>query len=236
MRSMTKRRRMLIISASAKSRLPTGFREVQWLQGSGTQYCITDIIPVYDSSTFTSIRGDFTALDAQNSKYEVGTFWTQSSSAFRYGCAFSYGQSLPSVTYAPILFFRYGKTNLDNATVNMSNFVYPLDIHYELNKNSVVHNGETSTRTSPSTIYYTSNRPLVIGGNYGGDGSITITNAQTRYKSFKIYNNNTLLYEFVPCYRKSDNKTGFMKITVADGSTEFFPNMGTDEWIIGPVV
>ena len=50
------------------------------------------------------------------------------------------------------------------------------------------------------------------------------------------YNNDTLLYEFVPCYRKSDNKTGFMKITVADGSAVFLPNMGEDEWKIGTVV
>ena len=226
---------MLLASSLSESRLPHGLKEVQWLQGSGTQYCITDVIPVYDGSNFTSIRGDFTALDARNSKYEVGTYWSQSSSTFRYGCAFSYGQSLPSGTYAPILFFRYGRTNSDNATVNMSNFVYPLDVHYELNKTTLVHNGGTSTRTSPSSIYYTATRPLVIGGNYSGE-NIIITNEQTRYKSIKIYNNNTLLYEFVPCYRTSDGKTGFCKITAADGSTQFFPNLADTEWIIGPIV
>ena len=236
---MTKRRRMLMVSASAKSRLPTGFREVQWLQGSGKQYCVTDIYPKYDASNFTAIRGDFTALDSQNSKFEIGSHWNQStgsvSVSHNFAVNFGYVQSLPSGTYAPTLLFRYGRDGNNNASVNMSNFVYPLDIHYELNKLSIVHNGGTSTRTAPSTGIYTATKPLVIGGTYNGN-DINIYSTQTRYKEFKIYNNNTLLYTFVPCYRKSDNKTGFMKITAADGSTEFFPNMGTDEWIIGSVV
>lgn len=230
---------MLMVSASAESRLPTGFREVQWLQGSGTQYCVTDIYPKYDASNFTAIRGDFTALDAQNSKFEIGAHWNQStgsvSVSHNFAVSFGYMQSIPSGTTAPTLLFRYGRDGNNNASVNMSNFVYPLDIHYELNKNSIVHNGDTSTRTAPSTGDYTATKPLVIGGVYNGS-TVSIYNTQTRYKEFKIYNNNTLLYTFVPCYRKSDNKTGFMKITAADGSTEFFPNMGTDEWIIGSVV
>lgn len=224
-----------MVSASAKSRLPTGFREVQWLQGSGTQYCVTDIYPVYDANNYTAIRGDFTALDAQNSKFEIGALWLASGSSYRYGCAFSYAQTVSQGTYAPTLFFFFGKYNQGNATSNYSNFVYPLDVHFEINANNLVHNGGTSTKpTGIST--YSATRPLVIGGMQNTDGTVNITNTQTRYKEFKIYNNNTLLYEFVPCYRKSDNKTGFMKITVADGSTEFFPNMGTDEWIIGSVV
>ena len=236
---MTTRRRLLIANASAKSRLPTGFREVQWLQGSGTQYCVTDVYPKYDSSHFTAIRGDFTALDSQNSKFEIGAHWNQStgSVSVSHNFAVNFGnmQSLPSGTTAPTLLFRYGRDGNNNASVNMSNFVYPLDIHYELNKLNIVHNGGTSTRTTPSTGEYTATKPLVIGGTYNGS-NINIYNTQTRYKEFKVYDNNTLLYTFVPCYRKSDNKTGFMKITAADGSTEFFPNMGTDEWIIGSVV
>lgn len=225
-----------MVSASAKSRLPTGFREVQWLQGSGTQYCVTDIYPVYDANNFTEIRGDFTALDAQNSRFEIGTDWYVSSYGYRYSCTFSYTQSLPSGVFEPKLIFAFGRTGNNNATVSMANFVYPLDVHYELNRTTLVHNGGTSTRTSPSTVTYSSTRPLIIGGSYASGGVVNVFNTQTRYKSIKIYNSNTLLYEFVPCYRKSDGKTGFMKITVADGSTEFFPNMGTDEWIIGPVV
>ena len=232
---------MLMVSASAKSRLPTGFREVQWLQGSGTQYCVTDIPVVYSATDFTSIKGNVTVLDSNTSKFEIGTYWSTtspSSQTWRYGCAFSYAQSLSSGTYAPTLFFRFGRTNSANATVNMSNFVYPLDIHFEINKNTLVHNGGTSQKPADG-VYYNSNimsRTLVIGGCQVSGGSINVFNTGTQYKTLYIYNNDTLLYEFVPCYRKEDGKTGFMKITVADGSAVFFPNMGEDEWIIGTVV
>ena len=227
-----------MIASLNSGRLPTGFQEVEWLQGTGTQYCITDVYPVYDSSNFTAIRGDFTALTNQNSRFEISSQWLQSSNSHKFGVTFTYAQSLPSGSYAPTLIFRYGKVNQDTATISMNNFVYPLDVHYELNKTTIVHNGGTSNRYQPSTAYYTATKPFVIGGYYSSASSDNVIpwNIQSQFKSFKIYNNDTLLYEFVPCYRKSDNKTGFMKLIVADGDAEFFPNLGEDEWIIGTVV
>ena len=230
-----------MVSSSPQGRLPTGFREVQWLQGSGTQYCVTDIPVVYSASDFTSIKGNVTVLDSNTSKFEIGTYWTTTSpntQTWRYGCAFSYAESQPSGTSAPTLFFRYGKTNSANVTVNMSNFVYPLDLHFEINANTLVYNNVTLQK-SQDGIYYNSNimsRKLVIGGCQIASGAINVFNTGVQYKNLYIYNNDTLLYEFVPCYRKEDGKTGFMKITVADGSSVFFPNMGEDEWIIGSIV
>lgn len=229
---MKTRRRDLMIASQNSGRLPAGFREVEYLQGTGTQYCVTDVYPVYDANNYTAIKGDFTALNAQNSKFEIGALWLDSGSSYRYGCAFSYAQSQGN--YQSTLFFYFGKFNQGNAPFNYSNYVYPLDVHFEINLNTLVHNGGSSSKASVSN--YTATRPLVIGGMQGTDGTVNVTNTQTRYKEFKIYNNNTLLYEFVPCYRTSDNKTGFMKITVADGSTEFFPNMGEDEWVIGRAI
>ena len=224
-----------MLSSMTDSRLPTGFREVAWLQGSGTQYCKTDICPVYDANNFTEIRGDFTALDAQNSIFEIGTNWTASGSSYNYDCIFIYTNSLQTGTYNSALIFDYGRSN-NRTSVNLSNFVYPLDVHYELNRNTIVFNADTTTRTAPSTAQYSTTKPLIIGGQWSGGSAIGVYNTQTRYKTFKIYNIDTLLYEVVPCYRTSDGKTGFMKITVADGSTVFFPNEGEDEWIIGPIV
>ena len=77
-----------MLSSAADSRLPTGFREVQWLQGTGTQYCVTDIYPIYDSNDYTSIKGDFTVLDRENSRFSIATYWVQSTNAYRYGCTF----------------------------------------------------------------------------------------------------------------------------------------------------
>ena len=190
MEMITRRRLLIAASLSQQGRLPTGFKEVEWLQGSGTQYCITDVYPVYDSSNFTAIRGDFTALTNQNSCFEISSYWLESSNAHKFGVTFSYAQSLPSGAYAPTLIFRYGKIDQNTATVSMNNFVYPLDIHYELNKTTIVHYGGISSRSQPSTAYYTATKPFVIGGYYSSTSHDNVIpwNIQTQFKSFKIYN------------------------------------------------
>ena len=96
-----------MLSSVGDSRLPTGFREVQWLQGSGTQYCVTDIPVVYSATDFTSIKGNITILDRSTSKFEIATFWTTTSSGtaqtWRYGCSFSEVHEIDSNPY-PYLF------------------------------------------------------------------------------------------------------------------------------------
>lgn len=236
MRNMTKRRRALMASSSSQhGRLPVGFREVEWLQGSGTQYCVTDIYPTStNQNTYTSIRGDITVLNKTTSKFGIQTYWFQSNNVYNYGFYCGYVKSITQQgeAYHTSFIFRFGPNSANNSR-NFDNEVFPLDLHYELNRESTTIDNYTLAKYQ---YMYTATNPLVIGGNYNTSYVVTPYNENTRCKSFKIYNVDTLLYEFVPCYRTSDHKTGFMKITVADGSTEFFPNLGEDEWIIGPVV
>ena len=41
-----------------------------------------------------------------------------------------------------------------------------------------------------------------------------------------------LIYDFIPCYRKSDNVAGMYDLV----SEQFFTNVGTGEFIVGPNV
>lgn len=231
-----------MIPSSSQGRLPTGFKEVEWLQGTGTQYCVTDIYPVNDNSTnFIAVRGNVTVLDKQNSKFTLGTSWGQSSGGiaytYRYQCKYAYVHQITSQSesYKGLFTIEDARSNsAAHVNFDFTNYVFPVDIHYELNKRNVVVN-DASYNKQTMLAYNDTTRPLIIGGTYA-TGEVSIANTQVRVKSFTVYNVDTLLYEFVPCYRTSDHKTGFMKITVADGSTEFFPNQGTDEWIIGPTV
>ena len=228
-------------SSSPQGRLPTGFREVQWLQGTGTQYCDTGVQPIYTNSDFTSIKGDITVLDKTQSQFWLNSKWWQIhssvSSEFIYGIRYYYAQTNPD-TYKALFAYNYGLSSAARGNVDYTNSVFPLDIHFEINKNNIIVNQNTITRHSDIKYNPAQQRTLLIGAYYTGYSAdpIAINNKQTRVKSLFIYNNDTLLYEFVPCYRASDNKTGFMKITVDDGSTEFCPNLGTDEWVIGTVV
>lgn len=231
-----------MMPSSSQGRLPTGFKEVEWLQGTGTQYCVTDVYPINDNGTrFIGVKGNLTVLDKQNSSFTLGTFWTDASSgvsySYRYDCKYAYVHQMTpqSDTYKALFTIEDTRSNVaPHVQFDFTNYVFPIDVHYELNKRTVVVNDASYNKTT--MLAYNSWRPIVIGGTYVAGGDLSIANTQVRVKSFSVYNVDTLLYEFVPCYRTSDHKTGFMKITVADGSAEFFPNQGTDEWVIGPTV
>lgn len=51
-----------------------------------------------------------------------------------------------------------------------------------------------------------------------------------KYYSFTIYNNNEIVFNGIPCYRKSDNKPGLFDVI----SNNFFTNSGTDDFSCGP--
>ena len=94
--------------------------------------------------------------------------------------------------------------------------------------------------------------PVTLNREESSDGSkrtieITFSSASTNYisfgswidvswsrtidwYSFKIWKGDTLLRDFVPCYRKSDNVLGMYDIVEG----EFYTNSGTGQFLAGP--
>ena len=212
-----------MMPSSHQSRLPDEYQEVEWLRGTGTQYCTTDYPIVYNSANKTVIKGDITVLSL-SSKAAIGNRWSENGSAKRY--AISYGET-GSQGYA---FIHYGSNTVNVNTPLGSNF--PIDIHYEIGVDSLVINDQIFTRQSIAD-FDSGTEHINIGyipvlGHYA-------TNAE--FKAFSIYDNNTLLTEVIPCYRKSDSKPGFYQTNVPEGGTNFITNLGTStDWLIGPNV
>lgn len=50
--------------------------------------------------------------------------------------------------------------------------------------------------------------------------------------SFKIYDNGTLIRDFIPCYRVADNEVGLYDIV----NNQFYTNQGTGSFTKGPDV
>ena len=48
--------------------------------------------------------------------------------------------------------------------------------------------------------------------------------------NFKMYDNDALVRNFIPCYRKSDNAAGLYDTV----NNVFYTNAGTGKFIIGP--
>ena len=62
--------------------------------------------------------------------------------------------------------------------------------------------------------------------------SVSSNSMMTYLRSLKMYSGDTLLFDGIPCYRISDNKTGMYDVV----SQTFFTNNGTGEFVIGNVV
>ena len=58
------------------------------------------------------------------------------------------------------------------------------------------------------------------------------TSNQKKIYYAKIWNNNTLVRDFIPCYRKSDNVIGLYDLV----NNQFYTNAGTGTFIIGEIV
>ena len=84
---------------------------------------------------------------------------------------------------------------------------------------SVIDTPEIYTVQFPATSYY-----IRIGG-----WTDTVWTAGSRYYYVKIFDSSTLIFDGVPCYRKSDGKTGLYDLI----GQAFVPNSGTEEFILG---
>lgn len=87
---------------------------------------------------------------------------------------------------------------------------------------SVIDTPEIYTVQFPATTY-----SIRVGG-----WSDTTWTAASRYYYVKVYDDNVMIFDGVPCYRKSDNKTGLYDIV----GNSFVPNNGPTEFVLGPNV
>ena len=208
---------MLISSSQTPSRLPPEYQEVQWLRGSGTQYCQTSYTPVFNSNHFTSIKGDLTVLD----------------SATLLLCANK--TSYPSERYGVYIHNRYFEIgvqpNYAQAILMSTLGNTPLNIHYELTRNAVSING---TDYPKSGMEHSITSYILIGAEYAQNG-VSIKNENVNIKAFSLYDNDTLICDIIPCYRKSDIKAGFYQTIVPSGFDNFIYNLGSgSDWLTGP--
>lgn len=234
MRNMT-RRRMMLISSATESRIPNEYREVQWLRGTGTQYCETNFVPkIYpNTNNYSGIKGDITILNLNNSKLSIMADDIYGGSASqgrtRFGIeinngnfTFDYGflgaSAYPSPSTKSYLLSNFGSA--------------PLDLHYEIN----IYDGNIKLNNVSYPIYSgntTSFNKLLIGAYYSGLSNISVLNENTLIKAFSVYEKNELIGEYIPCYRKSDNKAGFYETSTGI----FLTNLGSgSDWLVGPKV
>lgn len=197
--------------------LPREYRQVEYLEATGTQYIITSVtassqLETHCSGTFTRYLDDYAVLvGGRNGTTSQGRY-----------CAFQFWDN--NHRY---LSFVYGD---DGTQVYVTAINNPIEIIFNDASHAVYVNGvKRKTWSASSSAISTANpNPIHLFHGYG------TLYAAGRLNRVTFYNNTTgeKLQDFIPCYRKTDSKPGMYDLV----TNTFFTNAGTGEFTVGPRV
>ena len=205
-------RRRVMLGSRKKKRLPDEYQEVEWICGNGG-YIDTGYLPKITNS----VELVYEFSPSMNRAILFGIDYTAHMRAnYAYGGNYWYGYIGGELFITPKELKGYG-TNKDT--------LYTMSLNkdtFSINDIIVPQPTRPYNFNTPNT--YTA---YLFAGNNQGVASDIAT--YMRVYSFKIFENNIIVLDFVPCYRKSDNEIG-MYDTV---SKFFFTNAGTGTFLKG---
>ena len=193
---------------TATMALPLEYQAVEYLEGDGTAY-IT--IPNQTAGWKTRIEAELEPLsvpvDSDHGQTGVYGEWTNGKT---YRAYWNNSQS-PTWSFAP---------GVGNIPVTLTR----QKLTHDAKNGKITIDGNTRSFTPPTEWSVTKNFMIYrgdVGGNY--------YSANMRIYSFKIYNDDVIDKNLIPCYRKSDNTPGLYD---AIGGT-FYTNAGTGAFTVG---
>ena len=178
--------------------LPSEYQQVEYIKSTGTQYIDTELV-----------------TNNKNIKYEAEIKWTDTTTRQLFGA--NYGVYFGINSSGKYQFGHAGE-NATDITATNEEFV-KIMVKYDYT-------------TTPKKIEYQVDQ---INGIYerdlGSEQRIELFTVNENYskscvKYFKIYVDNVLVRDFIPCYRKSDNKPGLYDLV----NNEFYTNQGTGDF------
>ena len=209
-------------SSEVQNELPSGYKKVEYLKNTGTQYIDTKFIPSKDSKLEIELKfeGDFKASDTNTAFFGVSD--AESKFSMNFGGASSQYDTL----------FCWCETRSKD-----SYKIYSLRIYDEIrtNKNKIIFSSGKVTYANRSADMATKisdniDSLIIFGARYMS--KIYSFNAYYMYLySCKLYSGDILLRDLIPCL-DSDNKP-CMYDTV---SKKTFYNSGTGEFLYGNVI
>lgn len=187
--------------------LPREYQEVEYIEGTSNQYIDTGFKPNQD----TRVEMELIST-ANNTNFIFGARTTSITNSFTF-------LNLNTA-------FRTDYYNVGNGLNRTRGKRYLVD----KNKNvTTVTDVETSS-TATVTATYRTVTPDINAYLFSCHSSdAVLTNAYMQLYWCKIYDNGTLVRNYIPCYRISDNKIGLYDLV----NSEFYVNSGTSEFLKG---
>ena len=189
--------------------LPVGYQQVEYIKSTGTQYIDTGI------KTNTTTSRYETKINPSLVSGTIGIFGTRNGSTAN--------QSSMNVFIIDGTFRLDWLNGAMGSSVRISsNTEYAISITRGLATiNNVNYKfGENTSIDGPYTFYV---------GSFNNAGSVYSNGFSGKIYYSKLYNNNILVFDGVPCYRKSDNEIGMYDLV----SNTFFTNAGTGTFTAG---
>lgn len=216
-----------IAGESAIPNIPAEYQQVEYIESTGTQYIFPDYVPGKED-IFT-----MKVVPIGGSYQWEWIFGTRSGWSSYYG------------SYQLIYLFNYtnGQCWYMRTGSEMNLGVTPVDqvIYIKTDRANIqIKDSHGSSYEYTDSYYPYASDPLSPLCIFACNGSTSSTGKEVMYNGggptvmklywFRAYNQSRqLLHEFVPCYRKSDNKTGLYDTVDA----VFYPNDGTGEFTLG---
>ena len=194
---------------SKQGKLPDIYQQVEYIESTGTQYIDTGIKLNQDSKIITEIQ-----LTNDGSQPNAIFGSRTSSTENNFECVSSSSSSVG----IRIDFQSYETNRLTTQFNNEKNYI--------LISKTLMQIGESTKRYISYTDFETPSNCYIF---YVSGENIYGQKAQMRLYNFKIYQNDVLIKDFIPCYRKSDNEIGLYDIV----NNVFYTNQGTGVFLKG---
>lgn len=192
------------------SGLPYEYQKVEYIESSGTQYIDTGI---------TGTQNTKVDIDFQSTATTYGSFLPFGARSGASNNCFAIWAS--SATIGSNLRIGFDSTNGYTGgptTTDKYHIIHSKDGTY-VNNELVWTTATFSTFTTPQN--------LLVFGYYTNDTTRSLS--AIRLYHLKLWENNIMVRDFIPCYRKSDNEVGLYDLV----TKTFFTNAGTDTFIVG---
>lgn len=185
--------------------LPTGYTQVEYLRSSGTQYIDTGVIADNNLRVVIDMQASATSGNP------IGSIYRNGSTYIRYHF---------SVTAT---YYRW-YIDTTNNQIRTDGLRHIWDIQPT---NGKIYRDEVQINSFTPTTFDTDVTFRLFGRN-SNESSLQTKDTITVY-SCKMYSDNTLIRDFIPCYRNSDNEIGLYDLV----TDTFYTNSGTGTFTHG---
>lgn len=205
---------MIRIKNPTPARLPSEYQEVEYIEDSGSQYINTGVpnssaIKVVTEEQFNGSVDALSGID-----YTVVSYYR-----FKWG-----------TNSNGYLYYGYGTNNYASTTTPDTTKWYRFTMGYGNQKIEDVATGTVIKSSTATMSEYHSTYGIhlfaVMNAYYNRIDNATGGN---KIRSCKIYDSDTLVRDFVPCYRKSDNVAGLYDLV----NNVFYTNAGSGTFLMG---